>query len=73
MERHYEVPNKLEARNFDELRVLMLATNVRMGGKVLYDIHPPRNSKDRWYAFYYEKMSAEGMLREQLKQTKKNK
>jgi hypothetical protein len=66
----YEIPNKLEARNFEELRVLMLKTNVKLGGKVIYDIHPPKTDKGKWYAFYYEKLDAQGILKEQLKTVK---
>jgi hypothetical protein len=62
----YEVPNKLEARNFEELRVLMLGNNMRLGGKVIYDIHPPTSSKAKWYAFFYEKMEAQQVMKEQL-------
>jgi len=67
----YEIPNKLEARSFDELRVLMLATNVRLGGKVFYDIHPPKAKSGRWYAFFYEKMNTQNILKEQLSKVTK--
>jgi hypothetical protein len=67
----YEIPNKLESRNFEELRLLMLATNVRLGGKVFYDIHPPKTEKGRWYAFFYEKMDHKSMVKEQLSKVTK--
>lgn len=66
----YEIPNKLEARNFDELRALMLKTNVKMGGKVIYDIHPPKTDKGKWYAFYYEKLEIKEIVKEQLNKIK---
>jgi len=71
LDRFYEIPNKLEARNFDELRAFMLANNVRLGGKVIYDIHPPRSTKGKWLAFFYEKMSTQEMIKEQLSKTEK--
>ena len=67
----YDIPNKLEARNFDELRVLMFHNNVRLGGKVIYDIHPPKTSKGKWYAFFYEKFDMAQITSEQLKKIKK--
>lgn len=66
----YEIPNKLEARSFDELRALMLKTNVKSGGKVIYDIHPPKTDKGKWYAFYYEKLDSKELLKDQLKTLK---
>jgi len=73
MTKSYEIPNKLEARSFDELRVLLLQNNMRLGGKVIYDIHPPRVAKGKWYAFYYEKVDATEFLKRQLKQNKEAK
>ena len=73
MVRSYEIPNKIEARNFDELRVLLLQNNRRLGGKVLYDIHPPKTSKGKWFAFYYEKVDATEFLSKQLKANKETK
>lgn len=67
----YEIPNKLESRNFEELRLLMLSNNVRLGGKVIYDIHPPKSPKGKWYAFYYEKMDLKQATTERLKKLKK--
>lgn len=66
----YEIPNKLESRNFEELRLLMLSNNVRLGGKVIYDIHPPKSSKGLWYAFYYERMDHKQLTSERLKKVK---
>lgn len=62
------VPNKLEASNFEDLRFQMLATNIRKGGRVLYDIHPPVSPKSKWYAFYTEEMDTKELLSKQLKQ-----
>jgi hypothetical protein len=46
---------------------------MRLGGKVLYDIHPPRAAKGKWYAFYYEKVDATEFLSKQLKANKETK
>ena len=70
MERYYEIPNKLEARNFDELRVLMLTNNIRLGGKVIYQITPPQSAKGKWYAIFYDKMDTQSIMVEQLKLAK---
>jgi hypothetical protein len=61
-----EVPNKLEASSFNQLRRLMLMTNTRLGGRVIYDIKPPQYQGAKWYAFYVEKMTETEMLKEQL-------
>jgi hypothetical protein len=68
--RALEIPYKLEAANFEELQLLIYANNVRIGGKVFYDIHPPRSNKGKWYAFYYEKVEASQILKERLNKLK---
>ena len=70
MDTFYEVPNILESRNFNELRLLMLDNNMRLGGKVIYDIKPPMNKSGKWYAIFYEKMNTKQMMQEQLKDKK---
>ena len=66
----FEIPNKLEAANFEDLRLLMLATNVRLHAKVIYDIHPPQAKKGIWIAFYYERVEATEILKERLSKIK---
>jgi hypothetical protein len=61
------VPNKLEASSFNALRRLMLQTNTKLGGQVIYDIHPPAFQGAKWYAFYTEQMDSKEMLGEQIK------
>lgn len=70
METFYEVPNMLKSRNFDELRLLMLDNNMRLGGKVIYDVKPPATKTGFWYAIYYEKMNTKDSLKERLKKVK---
>lgn len=65
-----EIPYKIEAASFEDLQLLMLATNSRIGGKVFYDIHPPNSKNGKWYAFYYEKVEATKMLQERLNKLK---
>lgn len=48
----------------------MLDNNMRLGGKVIYDIKPPMNKSGKWYAIFYEKMNTKQMMQEQLKDKK---
>lgn len=68
--RSLEIPYKLEAASFEDLQLLMYSTNVRIGGKVKYDIHPPSSKNGKWYAFYYERVEATKMLQERLSKLK---
>lgn len=45
----------------------MLQNNIKYGGKVHYDIHPPNLPKGKWYAFYLETYDVKKILNEQLK------
>lgn len=65
-----EIPYKLEAASFEDLQLLMYATNIRIGGRVKYDIHPPHSTKGKWFAFYYERVEAKQMLKERLDKLK---
>lgn len=65
-----EIPNKLEARSFKQLRVLMFANNVGKQGKHIYDIRPPSFKGDVWYAFYYERVDPTEFLKKQIEETK---
>lgn len=67
MNRILNVPQKIEATSFNSLRRLMLQVNTKLGGQVIYDIHPPAYPQAKWYAFYYERMDNKELLQEQLK------
>lgn len=71
MNKTYEIPNILEARDFQELRALMLQTNVKLGGKVLYTLYPPSGAKGRWRASYYEKVEFKEVIKKQLENIEK--
>lgn len=62
-----EIPNIIEASNFENLRLLMLATNVRLGSWVKYEVKSPNYKGDKWRAVYYEKMDTKKIIIEQLK------
>ena len=64
----FQVPNKLEATSFNQLRRLMLITNTRLNGRVIYNIVPPSYEGAKWYAFYTEKMDNSELLKNQLKE-----
>ena len=65
-----EIPNIIEARGFKRLRALMVKTNIKLGGKVIYDIKPPSYPGAKWYAVYYEEIETKEMLKEQLEEIK---
>lgn len=48
----------------------MLDNNMRLGGKVIYDIKPPANKSGKWYAIFYEKMNTANYIKERLKKDK---
>jgi hypothetical protein len=62
----FEVPHKLEASSFEMLQKKMLATNIKLGGKVIYSILKPSFKGDKWTAFYYERLNAAQHLKKQL-------
>jgi hypothetical protein len=66
----FEVPHKLDASSFEMLQKKMLAVNVRLGGKVVYDIRVPSYQGAKWYAFYYERLNAAEHLKKQLEGAK---
>jgi hypothetical protein len=70
MDTFFEVPNILKSRSFDELRLLMLDNNMRLGGKVLYEIKPPTTKNGFWYAVYYDEMNTQQIIKEQLEKSK---
>lgn len=69
MNRILNVPQKIEASSFNSLRRLMLQVNTKLGGQVIYDIHPPAYQGAKWFAFYTEQMDNKELLEEQLKGT----
>ena len=61
-----EVPNKLEATSFAQLRRMMLFNNSRLGGRVIYDIKPPAYKGAKWFAFYVERMDEKELIKEAI-------
>lgn len=48
----------------------MLDNNMRLGGKVLYEIKPPTTKNGFWYAVYYDEMNTQQIIKEQLEKSK---
>lgn len=66
----FEVPHKLQASSFEALKRQMLNTNFKLGGRVIYDIHPPSYKGAKWYAFYTMALDDKQALSDELEKVK---
>jgi hypothetical protein len=62
----FEIPHLIEATSFKMLQKKMLQVNVRLGGKVIYNVLKPSYKGDSWSAIYYERVNAAEHLKKQL-------